>query len=127
VLKEYGIARHVIHRQVSEVRSEGYQMLRSPSLSLVEVREISDALGGASTETLVVEAGSPVEGKTIGELELRSRTGVTVIAVAREGQTEINPGPQLKIQADDALVLLGTPEQIDHAIEHINAKAGATT
>jgi CPA2 family monovalent cation:H+ antiporter-2 len=127
VLKEYGIARHVIHRQVSEVRSEGYQMLRSPSLSLVEVREISDALGGASTETLVVEAGSPVEGKTIGELELRSRTGVTVIAVVREGQTEINPGPQLKILTNDMLVLLGTPEQIDRSIEHINAKVGAAT
>jgi len=127
VLREYGIARHVIHRQVSKIRSEGYQMLRSPSLPPAGVSEIADALGGASTETLVVEPNSPAVGKTVGELKLRSRTGVTLIAVVREGRTEINPGLQLKIQADDVLVLLGSPDQIDRAVEHINAKEEAAT
>ena len=121
VLREYGIARRDILRQVDEVRSEGYQMLRSPSLPLVEVSEIGAALAGASTETLVVEPDSPAVGKTIGELKLRSRTGATVIAAVREGRTEINPGPQLRLQADDVLVLLGGPEQIDRAIEHLHA------
>jgi CPA2 family monovalent cation:H+ antiporter-2 len=125
VLKEYGIARYVIHRQVSQIRSEGYQMLRSPSLPLGVVSEIADALGGTSTETLLVEPDSPAVGKTIGELKLRSRTGVTIIAVAREERTEINPGIQFKIQADDALVLLGSPEQIESALEQINAKPDA--
>ncbi len=122
MLREYGIARRDIHRQVDEVRSEGYQMLRSPSLSPVEVGEISEALAGASTETLIVEPDSPAVGKTIGELKLRSRTGASVIAAVRDGRTEINPGPQLKIQADDVLVLLGSPEQIDRAVEHLHAR-----
>jgi CPA2 family monovalent cation:H+ antiporter-2 len=121
VLKEYGTPRHVIHRRVGEVRNEGYQMLRSPSLALVEVSDIADALGGAATEMLLVEEGSPAVGKTIGELKLRSQTGVTVIAAVREGQTEINPGPQLRIQAEDVLVLLGAREQLDGAMEYINA------
>jgi monovalent cation:H+ antiporter-2, CPA2 family len=125
VLREYGIARHEILRQVGQVRSEGYQMLRSPSLPLVGPSEIADALGGASTETLVVSPGSPAAGKTIGELQLRSRTGVTVIAVVREGSTEINPGPQHRIQIEDVLVLLGSPEQIDRAVEHLDVTSGA--
>lgn len=120
VLREYGIARHDIHRQVAAIRSEGYQMLRSPSLPHAVVSDIGDALGGASTDTLLVADDSSAVGKAIGELNLRSLTGATIIAVVREGQTEINPGPQLKIEADDVLVLLGDPEQIDRAVHHID-------
>ena len=58
VLREYGIARHVIQRQVEAVRSEGYQMLRAPSLPHVQLSEIAEALAGASTETLIVGADS---------------------------------------------------------------------
>lgn len=120
VLREYGIARHVIQRQVAAIRSEGYQMLRMPSLPIVDMREIAEALESASTETLFVEADSIAVGKTIGELKLREKTGVTIIVLTREGQTDINPGPETRIQAEDVLVLLGGAEQIDRAIEEIN-------
>jgi CPA2 family monovalent cation:H+ antiporter-2 len=122
VLKEYGVARHEIHRQVSQVRSEGYQMLRSPSLLPAEVTEIADALGGASTETLILEDDWRAAGRTIDELKLRTLTGATVITVVREGHTEINPGPDFRLEADDVLVLLGNPEQIDRAVEHLQKR-----
>jgi monovalent cation:H+ antiporter-2, CPA2 family len=125
VLREYGIARHVIQRQVAAIRNEGYQMLRTPSLPIVDINEIAEALKSASTETLFVEADSSAVGKTIGELKLRKKTGVTIIAITRDGHTEINPGPETAIQAEDVLVLLGGTEQIDLAIEEING-AGQT-
>jgi len=121
VLREYGIARNVIQRQVDGVRSEAYQMLRAPSLPRVQMSEIAEALAGASTETLVIGASSGAVGKTIGDLMLRSKTGATLIAVVRDGETDINPGSTLRFQPEDVLVLLGSPEQIDHAIEHIDA------
>jgi K+/H+ antiporter YhaU regulatory subunit KhtT len=52
---------------------------------------------------------------------LRSKTGVTIIAVVRDGHTDINPGSELRLKADDVMVLLGSPEQIDRAIEHLDA------
>lgn len=120
VLKRYGIARHVIQRQVTAIRSEGYQMLRVPSLPIVDVNEIAEALKIAATETLFVEADSSAAGKTIGQLGLRKKTGVSIIAITREGHTEINPRPETTIRAEDVLVLLGGAEQIDRAIEEIN-------
>jgi len=120
VLREYGIARHVIQRQVAAIRNEGYQLLRMPSLPVVDISEISEALKSASTETLSVESDCVAIGKTIGELKLRKKTGVTIIAITREGRTEINPGPETPIQAEDVLVLLGGEEQIDRAIAEIN-------
>lgn len=120
VLREYGIARNVIQRQIEAIRSEGYQLLRLPSLPVVDMSEISEALKSASTETIIVEADSIAIGKTIGELKLRRATGVTIIAITHNGHTDINPGPETKIHADDVLVLLGSPAQIDQAIEEIN-------
>jgi K+/H+ antiporter YhaU regulatory subunit KhtT len=87
--------------------------------------EIADALKSASTETLFVEADSKAVGKTIGELKLRKQTGVTIIAITRDNHTQINPAPETAIQAEDVLVLLGGPEQIDRAIEEINGEREA--
>jgi CPA2 family monovalent cation:H+ antiporter-2 len=117
VLREYGVAREDIRRQVEAIRSEGYEMLREPALPTTTTREIAEALAGASTETLLVREGAPSANKSISELGLRTRTGVTVIALARGGRTEINPGPEAVIKAGDRLVLLGAPEQIDLAVE----------
>jgi monovalent cation:H+ antiporter-2, CPA2 family len=117
VLREYGIGRHVIQRQVSGIRSEGYEMLRTPSLPVVDMAEITRALGNASTETFIVPSDSPAIGKTIGELRLRTKTGVSIVAIIHEGNAEINPGPETYIRADDVLVLLGSPEKVDLAIE----------
>jgi CPA2 family monovalent cation:H+ antiporter-2 len=125
VLREYGIARHVIQRQIAAIRSEGYQMLRVPSLPVFDMTEIAEALKSASTETLFVEADSLAVGKSIAELKLRKKTGVTIIAITRQGHTQINPGPETTIQAEDVLVLLGGAEQIDLAIEEINGVSEA--
>ena len=120
VLREYGIAQHVIERQVTAIRSESYEMLRVASLPTVDMNEIAEALNTASTKILFVEDDSFAVGKTIGDLELRKKTGVSIIAITREGHTEINPGPETTIRAEDVLVLLGDVEQIDRATEEIN-------
>ncbi len=119
VLREYGLARHEIDQQVEEIRREGYRMLRTPSLPAVERSELAKVLNAASTETTLLGANSAAIGKTIGELKLRKRTGATVIAVVRDGQTQINPGAEFELAAGDTLVLLGSPEQISVAIEQI--------
>jgi CPA2 family monovalent cation:H+ antiporter-2 len=120
VLREYGVARQVIQRQVAAIRKEGYEMLRMPSLPMVDLGEIAEALGSMSTETLFIEPNSKAVGKTIGELQLRTKTGVSIIAITREDSTNVNPGPETVIRDGDVLVLLGSPEKIDQAIEETN-------
>jgi CPA2 family monovalent cation:H+ antiporter-2 len=117
VLREYGIGRNIIQRQVEAIRNEGYEMLRTPSLPIIDMGKISEALGSASTETVQVDPDSPAVGKTIGELKLRTITGVSIIAIIQEGEANVNPGPETAINAGDVLVLIGTPEKVDQAIE----------
>lgn len=121
VLREYGVARNVIQGEVEEIRREGYKMLRAPSQPVLELSAISEALGIASTETLFIDRESPVIGKTLAELNVRQQTGATVITAIRDGNTEINPGPNFKFEAEDIIVLLGSPEQIEIAIEKLTS------
>jgi Trk K+ transport system NAD-binding subunit len=47
-------------------------------------------------------------GKTLAEADVRAETGVTVLAVERDGDTVTDLGPDFRIEADDALVVAGT-------------------
>jgi CPA2 family monovalent cation:H+ antiporter-2 len=125
VLREYGIGRRLIQQQVEEVRSESYRMLRSPSLPQFEINRIAEALGSASTETLFLEGDAVAVGKSIRDLRLRTETGATLIAVAHDQHTILNPDLEFILRPGHLLVLLGSPEQIDRAIEHINSGTGS--
>jgi CPA2 family monovalent cation:H+ antiporter-2 len=120
VLREYGVSRNVIQREVEDVRKEGYQMLRSSSLPLAELNTIAEAFDSTGTETIFISPNSPSIGKTLGELDLRNQTGASVTAAIRDGDTRINLGPDFRIAEDDILVLLGQSEYLEKAVERIN-------
>jgi K+/H+ antiporter YhaU regulatory subunit KhtT len=50
-------------------------------------------------------------------LELRALSGVTIIAVVREGKSFHNPGPEFILRVRDILILLGSHAQLDRAAE----------
>ncbi len=51
-------------------------------------------------------------GRTVGDAEIRERTGCTVIAIERDDGVITDVGPDMKIEAEDELVLVGTDEAI---------------
>jgi CPA2 family monovalent cation:H+ antiporter-2 len=50
-------------------------------------------------------------GRTIGDLAVRSETGASVLAVVRGDEVIPNPGADLRLEAGDAVGVLGTSEQ----------------
>ena len=77
----------------------------------------------ASTETVTLDESSPVVGKNLGELDLRGKSGATVIAVVRDGNTKISPGADYKLSEGDTLVLLGSAKKIGRALAIIQPEA----
>jgi CPA2 family monovalent cation:H+ antiporter-2 len=67
------------------------------------------------SEEQAPEKGSPATrgllGHTIGDLGVRSETGVSILAVVRGDEVIPNPGADLALEAGDAVGVLGTPEQ----------------
>lgn len=63
----------------------------------------------------IVEVLVPEEfhGKTVAELELRSRYGLNLLAVGQDDQFEINPDPYKRLYKGSAMVVIGSNKDID--------------
>lgn len=48
------------------------------------------------------------EGRTIAELKLRSRFGINLLAVSRDGRFVINPDPHARLERGTAMVVMGS-------------------
>lgn len=119
VLQRYGFARNVIESQIHRIREQGYEILRSTTAEPAKLETVNVALDAASTETILLTPDSPVVGKGLGELDFRGASGATIIAVMRDGETKVSPGANYRLEAGDTVVLLGTPEKIERAINII--------
>jgi CPA2 family monovalent cation:H+ antiporter-2 len=115
VLHQYGVARTIIEGQIEKIRKQGYEMLRSTSLPTGQLADLKAAFDAAGTESMMIESDSPVVGRNLGDIDLRGKSGATVIAVVRDGNTKISPGANYELNAGDTLILLGTAERIDRA------------
>lgn len=54
-------------------------------------------------------------GRVIGELELRTRTGASIVGIQRDGTNIINPGPEEELRGGDEVLLLGSIPQLESA------------
>jgi CPA2 family monovalent cation:H+ antiporter-2 len=67
------------------------------------------------TEKWVIKEGAQVCGRSLQELDLRKRTGSSVIGIGRGSRMIINPNAGEKLEAGDTVLLLGDSEQIVQA------------
>lgn len=80
-----------------------------------EIDRLQQSVAGLSIEWLRIPDGTRAAGQTIGDLEIRSSTGVTVVAALRGGQALPVPGPEFRIDPGDTLVVMGRPDAIRRA------------
>jgi voltage-gated potassium channel len=63
-------------------------------------------------ETIDLPDNCPIFNKSLHDLDFRNATGVTVLAVLREGDAILNPKPHFKLIRGDKLLVFGTLESI---------------
>ena len=77
--------------------------------------DVFTAAGGPSfrLEQIEVSATCAGSGRTLGELDIRDRTGAVVIAHRpHDGAFDTKPGPGTRFEAGDVLIGVGTPEEL---------------
>jgi CPA2 family monovalent cation:H+ antiporter-2 len=117
VLHHYLVPQQNIDRFLTEVRADGYQMLRSQPRSLVAICDMSGCLADSEMKVIQLEEGSPFAGKTIGEIGMRRNYGVTILAIRSQDTMEPNPLADRELQAGDTLIIFGTSESIGRIME----------
>lgn len=76
-------------------------------------------LEGLAIEWIKIMPGSPIIDKTIGELELRKKHAVSIIAVITEddihcaNETKINPGPDFMFKVKQKIIAVGRRAHVD--------------
>lgn len=76
---------------------------------------LPSVLREAALESVTIGAHSPAAGRLIRELQLRTITGASIVAIERKGASIINPGPDEELQSGDEVLFLGTRAQLDSA------------
>lgn len=72
-----------------------------------------------SMEWIKVEEDSPLANKTIGEVGIRKKTGVSVISILRDAKYIPNPLPSETMRVGDTLVVLGSSAQMKKFLSFI--------
>ena len=121
VLAKYLIPKAEIEGLVAEIRSDGYEMFRSLYRKSLSVSDLKFQLPDVEISTLKVAERSPLVGKSIAEINLRKRFGVTVLAIRRNSQILSNPHADTQFLSDDTLVVLGLPEKIANLMGFIKS------
>lgn len=112
VLRNYLVPQSDIEECVTEVRGDGYEMFRTMSRRHSHAVGISGYLSGAELATFRVKQGSVLDGQSLSEGTIRSRSGATVMVIKRGEEVVPNPDPVWELQRDDILLLLGSAEQL---------------
>jgi voltage-gated potassium channel len=76
-------------------------------------------------EDVAVTRESPIAGKTLDDLDIRQATGVSVLAILRDGSPLVNPPGTLALQPGDQLLALGTSEQLARLERLVTGGQGA--
>jgi CPA2 family monovalent cation:H+ antiporter-2 len=86
----------------------------SPSELGAQVQSVLPGMGEVTP--FVLQADLPSCGKTLAELDLRGRTGATVLAIERRDGPRIVPSGSEPLQPGDLLALAGSREAITRAL-----------
>jgi len=117
VLRRYGVEVNRIRRLVDDVRNDHYGLLLTRERSVAA--RIGDALAPLGErvrlETVVIEEGAPAARESPASLELRKKTGATVIAIVRARAVTYSPDPSMMFEVGDEVLLVGDADALEKA------------
>jgi CPA2 family monovalent cation:H+ antiporter-2 len=90
-----------------------YAPLYESNYSYRTISQLQSACNLIDLSWVTIDEGSPVIGKSIRELQIRKRTGVSVVAVLRDGALLMNPDPDFRFQLEDLIGVVSEPQQLD--------------
>ena len=112
VLHRYFIPVNEIEKHICEIRRDGYEMFRNVQQKYALFPELKQHLPDSEIETIRINEGSPMAGKTLAEVGFRQKFGVTVLAVQRGKETITNPSGNTRLVSEDIVILIGTRNSI---------------
>ncbi|MEO7349761.1 MAG: cation:proton antiporter regulatory subunit [Terrimesophilobacter sp.] len=109
---------------ISDPEAATLAELLGTSVLLSKLTELSDTPTGLFSEHLLIPADSVYAGRPLGDTKARTRTGVSIVAIVRTGEVIPSPAPDVRIEAGDALIAIGTRRGLDSLSDLIVSSSG---
>ena len=100
---------------ITEDEAEALADLLGTSVALARVTRLSEDFEGLYTEQLELTADSPFINRPLGATKARTRTHVSIVAIARDKKVIPSPTPDEVLRPGDIIVAVGTREGLDAA------------
>jgi K+:H+ antiporter len=100
-----------IQRFADEVRRELYAPITRQGTEGDLLAQLERASRQIETEWVRLPENSPLEGRTIGDLGVRTQTGASIVAIVRDDLVLAGPGPDARFEPGDLVGVLGTRDQ----------------
>jgi len=122
VLARYMVPEDEVQKFVSQIRAEGYRKFRNFRRRPEKLFELEVQIPELDTRTLRIRENSAAVGKSLAQIGLRRKFGVTALALKRGDALNSNPDPDTVLEPGDLIVVLGSPEKISQAARLFAAK-----
>lgn len=86
-----------------------------------QLADLQQRIEGLVIDWLPVREDSFYAGRRIGDARIRTRTGVSVVAIVRGEEAVPAPGPDERLDSGDYLVVVGTARGVEQAVELLRA------
>ena len=108
-----------VQRFSDEVRRELYSVLYQEHPDYSAVATLDAASRVLDMTWVEVTTACGLAGQTLRELNLRARTGVSIVAVLRAGETSVRPNPDgdYRLTAGDRIAAMGGPKEFERLEE----------
>jgi monovalent cation:H+ antiporter-2, CPA2 family len=80
----------------------------------------------AELKRVELSADSFAANKLISELQLRTQTGASIVAIQRDGKKILNPSPSEDLIPGDQVLLIGDAEQLQKAAGLLTSRSAAS-
>jgi CPA2 family monovalent cation:H+ antiporter-2 len=119
ILRVYNAPRAMVAAEIKSIRDQRFGIFRERHTTVPRIRLSGDL--DVYTETWEVPKDCTWHGTTVSDTQLRGETGVLILGIIRGRETLNNPPSNEQIYCGDRLVLTGTKEQLEKAIEILKA------
>ncbi len=122
ILRVYNAPRSLVAAEIKSIRDQRFGIFRERRITVPRIRLSNDL--DVFTETWQAPANYFWNGASIAETQLRTETGAMILGIIRENHTLNNPESTERIFSGDRLVLSGTKEQLNTAIQMLTHGRG---
>jgi CPA2 family monovalent cation:H+ antiporter-2 len=122
VLRMFHVPNSIILAQGNIIRNKSYGVFREVRFTEEAFEQINQILAQGTIETYFIAAGNEIIGKSIKEINLKAKSGATIINVIRNNKTITTPSSDFIFEVSDQLILFGSHSAIDLGLKILNGK-----